>query len=70
MDDRKCAPHLYVHHNEQTGLSQQSKGLIVCDVFAVISDRVTHGSPWYEEEDEGAVATVHHTAHKDFLIEV
>lgn len=64
------APHLYVHHNQQTGLCQQSKGLIVGDVFAVISDRVVHGGPWDEEEDEGAVAAVHHTAHKGFFTEV
>lgn len=29
-----------------------------------------HGSPWDEEEDEGAVPAVHHAAHKGFLIEV
>lgn len=29
-----------------------------------------HGGPWDEEEDEGAVAALHHTAHKGFLTEV
>lgn len=63
-------PHLYVHHNQQTGLRQQSEGLIVGDVFAVVSDRVVHGGPRDEEEDEGAVAAVHHAAYKGFLTEV
>lgn len=61
--------HLSVHHNQQTGLYQQSKGLIVSDIPAVVSDRVPHGGPWDEEEDEGAVAALQHTAHKDFLAE-
>lgn len=29
-----------------------------------------HGSPRDEEDDEGAVAALHHTAHKGFLTEV
>lgn len=62
--------HLCVHHDQQTGLCQQGKGLIVGDVFAVVSDRVVHGGPWDEEEDEGAVAAVQHADHKGLLTEI
>jgi len=62
--------HLYVHHDQQTGLRQQSEGLVVGDVLAVVSHRVVHGGPRDEEEDEGAVAAVHQAAHKGLLAEV
>lgn len=68
--DRKCSPHLHAHHDQQAGLRQQSEGLIVGDVFAVVSHCVVHGGPRDEEEDEGAVAAVQHAAHKHLLTEV
>lgn len=65
-----CAPHLYVHHDQQTRLRQQGEGLIVGDVLAVVPHRVVDGGPRDEEEDERAVAAVHHAAHEGLLAEV
>src|SRR4029434_9378404 len=50
--------------HEQTRLCEQGEGLVVCDVLAVIPDCVVDGGVGDEEEDQGAVAAVHHTAHE------
>lgn len=44
--------YLHTDGNKQAGLRQQGEGLIICDVFAIISDGVAHGCPRDEEEDE------------------
>lgn len=62
--------HLYGDDHHQTCLHQNSEGLIVGDVLAVVPDRVLHGGPGDEEEDEGAVGAVHQTAQEGFLAEV
>ena len=63
-------PHLCVHHHQQGRLCQQSEGLVVGDVFAVVPDGVVHGRPRDEEEDEGAVGAVQQAAHEGLLTEV
>lgn len=62
--------HLYGDDHHQTRLHQNSEGLIVGDVLAVVPDRVLHGGPGDEEEDEGAVGAVHQTAQEGLLAEV
>lgn len=62
--------YLYANDNKQTRLRQQGEGLVVCDVFSVVSNRVVHGRPGDEEEDEGAVAAVQHAAQEGLLTEV
>lgn len=62
--------YLHTDGNEQAGLRQQGKGLIICNVFAIISDSVVHGCPRDEEEDEWAVAAVQQGPRKGHLTEI
>lgn len=62
-------PHLEADDHHQTRLQQNGKGLIVGDVFAVVPDRVLHGGPRDEEEEEGAVGAVQQAAQEGFLVE-
>lgn len=63
-------PHLDADDHQQTRLQQNGEGLIVGDVFAVVPDRVLHGGPRDEEEEEGAVGAVDQAAQEGFLVEV
>lgn len=62
--------HLDGDDHHQTRLHQNSHGLIVGDVLAVIPDRVLHAGPGDEEEDEGAVGAVQQAAQEGCLAEV
>lgn len=67
---RSVLTHLHGDHHHQTRLHQNGEGLIVGDVLAVVPDRVLHGRPGDEEEDEGAVGAVQQTAQEGLLTEV
>lgn len=62
--------HLDGDHHHQTRLHHNGEGLVVGDVLAVVPDRVLHGGPGDEEEDEGAVGAVQETAQEGPLAEV
>lgn len=63
-------PHLYAHHHQQRRLRQQSEGLVVGDVFAVVSHRVAHGGPRDKVDHQGGVAALNQAEQEVFLIEV